>query len=203
MAEILKVDEFNPSFQDTKILKEALKAGRVIACPTENGYSYILEHNNRAGIKLLQKSFSKEKKHPVALFPEVALLAKTINISQSIFKLVKKNTPSSCTFILEIPPATCAKILHERKAEIAVRIPAEQVLQQLFDHAWPLVAFGVVESSDTTFSIWAEELLETTEIPDLLIIDYERPILVEPSTIVNCCSWPANIVRAGAYDLLN
>ena len=197
----ITLDEFRINYSDYKYLASILEQGGVLACPTDTGYNIIALSRERSLIKSLQKSFEKEKKLPVILYPNTSDMTKDLLVSQSVFKLIKKNTPSSCTFIVPIAPAFAAKIIHERKSEIAVRMPKEQILVELMKFCYPLISFGLVESESQEFAMDASDI--NSKINNLQIIDFERPVIVKPSTIINCCTWPIEVVRQGSYDLLD
>ena len=203
MVEIIQIDEYCPSFQDISMLWREMCNGKILAIPTHSGYSLVLLPENRSGIKSLQKLFSKEKKLPVAIYKDVSYMAKDFMVSQSVFKLLKKNSPSSCTFIIAAAPAVSAKIIYERRAEIGIKFPDEPLLTELLKLSYPkpLVSFGLVESDSDEFAILPHELSEKISLQDLVIVDYDRPVIVKPSTIVDCCKWPASIIRQGDFCL--
>ena len=205
MSELYQLEEFNVGYQQLSHLASEIDAGRIVACPTNNGYSLITSSKTKESIKRLQKFFAKEKRLPVVFYNSVAALAAEINISQSIFKLIKKNTPSACTFVVSIAPAIAQKIVHERRTEIGIRIPDESLVQQILEYTSSpyIISFGAFDSDSEEFSVFADELVEKMTGLNLLVIDYDRSVAVSASTIVDCKSWPVDIIRQGDFVLEN
>ena len=202
MSEILLINEYAASYAQIQKIVNFLNNDGIIACPSATGYNLIVAGSNRLAVKRLQKSFAKDKKEPVVLLSSINDIGSDIALHQTVFKCLKKNTPSSCTFIISTPPAIAAQLVYERKSEVALRVPDESLLQTLLADYRHLVAFGAFESDAHEFSVTATELLESFPELELLIIDYDQPVLIKPSTIVNCLKLPITVQRQGDYCLL-
>lgn len=204
MYEVFQIDEYCPTFSQVRFLQDCLLKNRIIACPVASGYSLICHPQNKQGLKKLQKCFSKEKKLAVVIYGSVSDIAKKIMIDQPIFKIIKKNSPSSCTFIVKTPPAFVQKIINDRRPQVGIRFPEEEILKQLIsaNNNEPLVAIGAIESENDEFAVFANELHHHLSIDNVLVVDYDRPIIIAPSTVVDCESWPVSILRQGEYQLI-
>jgi len=203
MAEIYQLEEYNVNYPQISYLAQELDSGRILACPANNGYSLVT--HDRVGIKRLQRFFQKEKRLPVVLYKDIAQVAGEINLNQSVFKLIKKNSPSPCTFVLKVAPALASKIVYERRPEIGIKLPSEPIIAQLLDYSSSehLVAFGAFDSSSEEFAVLAHELADQMSELDLLIIDYDRPVIISESTVVDCTVWPSEIIRQGDFELID
>ena len=121
-------------------------------------------------------------------------------VSNTSFKVMKKNLPGPFTFIL---PATneLPKIFKQRK-EVGIRVPDNNIIRQIVNELGnPVLSMTVRDDRD---------MIEYTTDPELIDVKYENIVdmvidggygAIVPSTVVNCLDDSFEIIRQGKGHL--
>lgn len=197
----LRID---PEKIDERLLDTAvscLQEGGVIIYPTDTVYAFGCHIENVKGIERIAriKKVVLEKSNFSMVCNDLSLLADfTKPISNSLFRLMKKNLPGPFTFIL---PAgnKLPKTFREKKKTIGIRVPDNSIARYLVERlGLPLISASVHTNEDEVLEYYTEpEVLyeQNKHLVDLMI-DGGYGNLV-PSTIVDCCGDEVKIVREG------
>jgi tRNA threonylcarbamoyl adenosine modification protein (Sua5/YciO/YrdC/YwlC family) len=122
-------------------------------------------------------------------------------ISNSVFKLIKKNLPGPFTFILEANN-NVPKYFKGKKKTVGIRIPDNNIIRDIiFELGNPILSTSIRDE---------DEIREYTTDPELIYEKYKDfadlvidggPGELTPSTIVDCTSDEIKIVREGKGKL--
>ncbi len=201
---LLKIYDENPSESQLQKVIDILKNGGLIIIPTDSVYSIACDMNSRKavenlaklkGIKLKDADFS-------FIFGEFSSVAEYVKpLSNSVFKILKKNLPGPFTFILDANN-NIPNFFRKSKKTIGVRIPDNNIVRELVKNLGDPILVTSVHADDevreymTDPSLINEKYIHTVEA----VIDggYGK---IEASTIVDCTKGEIKIIRHGVEEL--
>jgi tRNA threonylcarbamoyl adenosine modification protein (Sua5/YciO/YrdC/YwlC family) len=201
MARYFDVHPDNPQPRLIAQVVELLRAGGLIAYPTDSCYALGCRVGDRAGLDRLREIRKLDDKHHFTLVcQDFAQLGQYVQISNSVFRLVKASTPGGYTFILPATREVPRQLWHPKKRTIGVRIPAHTVTQAL------LAELGEPLLSSTLLLPGEEEpMTQGWEIKERL--DHQVDAVIDagecgtiPTTVVDLSGEGPEIIRRGAGD---
>jgi tRNA threonylcarbamoyl adenosine modification protein (Sua5/YciO/YrdC/YwlC family) len=132
MARYFDVHPDNPQPRLIEQVVGLLRADALIAYPTDSCYALGCRAGNRHGLERIRDIRKLDDKHHFTLVcRDFAQLGQYVQISNSVFRLVKACTPGSYTFILPATREVPRRVWHPKKRTIGVRIPSHTVTQAL------------------------------------------------------------------------
>lgn len=201
MSLLLTINPDNPEGRKLDRVVETLRAGGVIIYPTDTVYAFgCLCTANKAIDQISRLRGLDPKKALYSIMCEDISQAAnyTAQIDNHIFRLIKNHTPGPFTFILK-GGKQLSKLLKNRKGSIGVRIPDNQIAQEVVR----LLGEPMMTAS---LKIEDDEIQEYLTNPSLIFDTYQKQVdlvidgglggLV-PSTIVDCTVEPPLLVREG------
>jgi tRNA threonylcarbamoyl adenosine modification protein (Sua5/YciO/YrdC/YwlC family) len=200
--------EINPSNIDNRLIDqavEALKAGQIIIFPTDTVYAMGCDLYNKKALAELakMKQVKLNKANFSIICHDLSNLSEYVkSIDRPTFKLLKQVLPGPFTFILnasnEIP-----KLFDTNKREIGIRIPDNKIVLTLVEALGnPIAVTSLHNDEDDIQDYFVDPyaIYERYEDDVAMIID-GGPGRLEASTIVDCTSGQADIIRQGIGDL--
>lgn len=202
---LIKIYPENPSEKTIIKVVEELNSGKVIIFPTDTIYGmgcsiYQTKAINRIakikGTKLEKANFS-------IIFNNLSMLSEfTKPINTSIFRLMHKNLPGPFTFILEAN-SNVPRIFHGKKKTIGIRIPDNNIINQIVEKlGHPVVTTSIRDEDTVVEYITDPELIEEKYryLVDFVIDGGYGDN--EASTVVDCLSGEPEITRPGKGILI-
>ncbi len=178
-----------------------VRDGGLIAYPTDSCYALGCRVGNRDGLDRIREIRKLHDKHHFTLVcQDFAQLGQYVQISNSVFRLVKASTPGSYTFILPATREVPRQLWHPKKRTIGVRIPAHRVTQALLaELGEPLLSSTLLLAGEQ------EPMTQGWEIKERL--DHQVDAVIDagdcgtmPTTVVDLSGDEPEIVRRGAGD---
>ena len=201
---LISINQNNPEIRKLRQVVEVLERGGVIIYPTDTVYGLGCDIFQPKSIEKICRirNMDVAKAHLTIICKDIAQLSRyTKQIDNSIFKVLKKNTPGPFTFVLksgnEVP-----KIFKNRRKTIGIRIPDNSIAQSIIeelDH--PILSISL--KSD-------DEILEYFTDPSEIHDDYQKlvDLVIDggigknvPSAVIDCTEGSINILREGDIDL--
>lgn len=195
---IVKLYPENPQPQVLKQIISVLQDGGLIIYPTDTVYAIGCDAlDNKAVERICQyKGINPKKSNLSIMCSDISMASEYTKMSNTAFKLLKRNIPGPFTFILpasnELP-----KVFKNRK-EVGVRIPDNRITQIIIEHLGnPLL---------TTSVNFDEEQPEYSTNPELIQEFYGSVVDLivdggiggrEVSTVISCLEEPFSILRQG------
>jgi len=125
----------HPTHPQPRLIAQAaaiIRAGGVIAYPTDSCYAIGCHIGDKEAMQRLRTIRKVDDKHHLTLMcrdlSEIATYAQVDNVQ---YRLLKKLTPGSYTFILQASREVPRRLLHPRRKTIGVRIPEHAVARAL------------------------------------------------------------------------
>lgn len=200
---LLKLYETNTNLKDVDKVVNILKEGGIIVYPTDTVYAIGCDALNVRAIERIckLKNINPQKTELSIICEDLSNISEYAIVSNSVFKLMKRNLPGPFTFIL---PATSKlpKIYKNRK-EVGIRVPNNNIIITLVRELGNPILTTSVRSKD--------DILEYSSDPELIYEEYGDSVDVvidggygglEPSTVVDCTGDEPEIVRQGKGVLI-
>ena len=201
MAKYFQVHPDNPQPRSIRQVADLVRDGGVIAYPTDSCFALGCQLGNRDGVDRLRRIRGLDERHHFTLLcADFAQCGQFVQLSNSVFRLVKAHTPGGYTFILPATREVPRRLMHPRKRTVGVRIPQHTVaLALLAELGEPLVSTTLLlPGSD-------EPLTQGWEIQQRL--DHELDAVLDggdcglqPTTVVDLSGDDPEILRRGAGD---
>ncbi|HAC20588.1 MAG: L-threonylcarbamoyladenylate synthase [Tannerellaceae bacterium] len=199
---LTKIYPDNPNEREILRAVEILRDGGLIIYPTDTIYAIGCDAlNQRAVEKICKlKGVDPRKSNLSIICYDLSNISHYAKVSNTAFKVMKKNLPGPFTFIL---PATneLPKIFKQRK-EVGIRVPDNNIIRQIVNELGnPVLSMTVRDDRD---------MIEYTTDPELIDEKYENIVdmvidggygAIIPSTVVDCLDDSFEIIRQGKGHL--
>ena len=202
---LTKIYPENPNYKEIEKVIEILQRGGIIIYPTDSVYGMGCDMHNRKAVEKIAKlkGIKLEKAQFSIIYHSLSQLSEyTRPISNTVFKLMKKNLPGPFTFILNANNKV-PELFQSNKRTIGIRIPNNPIVLEIVqEFGSPLLTTSVHDD---------DEIIEYTTDPELIHDKYKDSVdLVidggyghnEPSTVVDCTGDEPIITRQGIGELI-
>jgi len=201
---LLRIHPETPGQRHINIVKECLKDGGIVICPTDTVYGLTCDIFKSKTIEQIAriKGIKPEKANFSFICHDLSQLSDfTKPIDNNIYKMMKRALPGPYTFILDANN-TVPKYIQNKKKTVGIRIPDSsipiEIVRQL-DH--PIMSTSVHDEDD---------IIEYTTDPELIYEKYKDLVDIvidggygrnEASTVINCVNHQIEVVREGLGSL--
>ncbi|KAF4405624.1 MULTISPECIES: L-threonylcarbamoyladenylate synthase [Streptomyces] len=201
MAKYFDVHPENPQPRTIGKVADSIRAGELVAYPTDSCFALGCQLGNRDGINRIRSIRELDERHHFTLVcRNFAQLSQFVRVDNDVFRSIKAATPGSYTFILPATKEVPRQLLHPKKKTVGVRIPDHVVTEAL------LTELGEPLLSSTLLLPGEEEpLTQGWEIKERL--DHVVDAVVdsgdcgtEPTTVIDFSGGEVEILRYGAGD---
>jgi len=199
MARYFDIHPANPQRRAIAQIADIVRAGGVIAYPTDSCYALGCQLGNSGGMTRIRSIRHLDDRHHLTLVCQnFAQLGQFVHIDNAVFRAVKAATPGSYTFILPATKEVPRRLQHPGKKTVGVRIPRHVVAQALLaELGEPLVSSTLVLPGED------EPMTEGWQIEAELGHALEAVIDsgdcgTEPTTVIDYSQDNPEILRRGA-----
>jgi tRNA threonylcarbamoyl adenosine modification protein (Sua5/YciO/YrdC/YwlC family) len=201
MARYFDVHPASPQRRTIVGIAGIVRAGGVIAYPTDSCYALGCQLGNTDGMRRIRSIRHLGDRHHLTLVcQDFAQLGQFVYVANRVFRAVKAATPGSYTFILPATKEVPRRLQHPGKKTVGVRIPRHAVAQALLaELGEPLVSSTLILPGQD------EPMTQGWEIADQLGHDLDAVIDcgdcgTEPTTVIDFSQDTPEILRRGAGD---
>jgi tRNA threonylcarbamoyl adenosine modification protein (Sua5/YciO/YrdC/YwlC family) len=192
---VVSIHPQNPQKRLIKQITDVLKNGGIIVYPTDSGYCLGCAGNNKKGLERIAKIRNLSKHHNWTLMiKDLKNIATYAKVDNNAFKLLKKITPGSWTFILPATSKVPKLALNKRKT-IGIRISDNNIVQAILSNFPELISTSLIIDGYDFYDI--SDVCEVVENQVDLVIDggYSPPL---PTTVVDLSNGRVDILRKGS-----
>ena len=198
----IKIYPENPNPKAIDKVISVLRDGGLVIYPTDTVYAIGCDALNvRAVEKICQiKGVNPQKSGLSIICYDLSNLSAYAKVSNSAFKLMKKNLPGPFTFSL--PTSSELPKIYKNRREVGIRVPDNNIIRQLVKELGnPILTMSIHDE---------DEYIEYSTDPELIAEKYEDVVDVvidggmggtEASTVIDCTSDEFVIVRQGKGEL--
>lgn len=197
---ILKLYADNPNERYLDMAVDALRDGKIIIYPTDTLYALGCDALNNQAIERIckLKSIKSDKTNLSIICKDISQVAEYARFSNDDFKMMKENLPGAFTFIY--PSLSSLPNAFKGRKTVGIRIPDNRIATMLVERLGNPIMTSSVEHCDEDYGCEPELMAQRYEDAVEIVIDAGRGEL-EPSTVVDCTSGEAEIIRQGKGEL--
>jgi tRNA threonylcarbamoyl adenosine modification protein (Sua5/YciO/YrdC/YwlC family) len=200
---LVKLFNENPNQREILKIVDVLRKGGLIIYPTDTVYGLGCDITNAKAVEKVArvKNVKVEKNNFSFICSDLSHISDfTKPISNTVFKLMKKNLPGPFTFILEANN-NVPKYFKGKKT-VGIRVPDNNIIREIVRELGNPILSTSIHDED--------EILEYSTDPELIHEKYQEiaDIVVDggygefiPSTIVDCTGDNIVIIREGKGKL--
>lgn len=200
---LIKIYPENPNSKEIDKIVKILQDGGVVIYPTDTVYAIGCDALNMRAVEKIcrMKGIDPKKSNLSIICYDLSNLSEYAKVSNSSFKIMKKNLPGPFTFIL--PTSSELPKIFKNKKEVGIRVPDNTIIRELVKQLGnPILTTSIRDEDD---------IVEYSTDPELIHEKYENTVDIiidggyggiEASTIVDCTNGEFEIIRQGKGDLL-
>lgn len=200
----VKIYQDSPNPREISKVVDVLKEGGLVIYPTDTVYAIGCDALNVHAVEKIcaMKGVNPQKSDLSVICYDLSNISEYAKVSNSAFKLLKKNLPGPFTFIL--PTSGNLPKIYKNKKEVGIRVPDNNIIRTIVKELGnPVLTMSVRDKGD--------EIMEYTTDPELIYEKYRNTVDlvidggyggIEPSTVVNCIDDNFEIVRQGKGELI-
>lgn len=198
----LELHPITPQLRLIRQAAEIVRAGGVIAYPTDSCYALGCHINDKNALERMRAIRRADRHHQFTLVcANLADVGRFARLDTWQFRLLKATTPGPYTFLLHATRETPRRLQHERRRTIGVRIPDHPVPHMLLTELGePLMSCTLTLPGDEQPLTHGKEIQERLEYEIGAVLD-GGDCGIEPTTVVDLSSTPPVIVRRGKGSL--
>jgi tRNA threonylcarbamoyl adenosine modification protein (Sua5/YciO/YrdC/YwlC family) len=201
MAQFFSV---HPTHPQPRLIRQAaaiLRAGGVIAYPTDSSYALGCRLGDLAAAKRIRQIRGVDDAHHLTLVcRDLADAGRFTRLANWQFRIVRQGIPGAYTFLLPGTREVPRRLLHPKRNTIGLRVPDHPVVSALLGELGePILSSTLILPGEGAPLNDPETIRSRLEHAVDLVID-AGPCVAEPTTIVDLAVEPAAIVRQGRGD---
>ena len=132
MAQYFVINAENPQARLIKHTVEILRAGGVIAYPTDSSYALGCMLGFKGAQDKIRQIRGVDDSHLFTLIcRDLSELSTYAQVDNSQFRLLKANTPGAYTFVLKATKEVPRRLQHPKRSAVGIRVPNHAVVQAL------------------------------------------------------------------------
>ena len=198
MAQYFEIDPRHPAPRLIARAAEIVRAGGVIAYPTDSCYALGCHLGDKDAMLRLRRIRRVDERHHFTLMcRDLSELGAYARVDNARYRLLKALTPGSYTFILEATRELPRRLLHPRRRTIGLRVPDHPVAQALLAALGePLLSSTLALPDDELPLNDGREIRRRLEHDVELVLD-GGSCGTEPTTVVDLTGAAPQILREG------
>jgi tRNA threonylcarbamoyl adenosine modification protein (Sua5/YciO/YrdC/YwlC family) len=202
MAQFFAIHPANPQARLVRRAADIVRAEGLIAYPTDSCYALGCLPGATKALERLRRLRGMDERHHLTLMcRNLSEIAAHAIVDDARFRLVRRATPGSYTFILRGTRELPRRLLHPKRKTIGVRVPAHAVAQALLAELdQPMLSTTLHLPGDEQPLSDAQEIRERLERQLDLVID-AGSCGTEPSTVIDLTGEAPIVVRKGKGSL--
>ncbi len=198
MSQYFRLHEVNPQLRLIRRAAEILRAGGVIAYPTDSCYALGCHIGDAEALERLRRIRGADKHHHFTLVcRDLREIGRYARIDTWQFRLLKAATPGPFTFLLPATRETPRRLQHPKRRTIGIRVPDHIVPRMLLTELdEPLMSSTLLLPGDELPLTDGEQIRARLEHQLDVILDGGH-CGIEPTTVVDLAVSPPVLVRQG------
>jgi tRNA threonylcarbamoyl adenosine modification protein (Sua5/YciO/YrdC/YwlC family) len=198
VAEYLELHPKDPQPRLIKRAAEIVRAGGVIAYPTDSCYALGCHIGDKDALERIRRIRDADKHHNFTLVcRDLSEVGHYARVETPQFRLLKSTLPGPFTFILPATRETPKRLHHPKRRTIGVRVPEHRVPHLLLaELGEPLLTSTLLLPGDEEPLTDGEQIRERLEHLVDAVLDGGH-CGTEPTTVIDLTVTPPVVVRQG------
>jgi len=202
MAQYFEIHPVNPQPRLIKRAVEIVRAGGVIAYPTDSSYALGCHIGDKEAMERIRRIRQVDERHNFTLVcRDLSELAVYARVTNADYRILRANTPGPYTFILPATREVPRRLQHAKRKTIGLRVPEHPIaLALLAELGEPLMSSTLILPGMDYPLNDPHEVRDRLERQVDLVIDGGTADL-EPTTVVELDDGQVTITRQGKGDI--
>jgi tRNA threonylcarbamoyl adenosine modification protein (Sua5/YciO/YrdC/YwlC family) len=202
MTELLQVHPVDPQTRLLEMAVEAIRAGAVIAYPTDSSYALGCHLGDKAALDRIRRIRRIERDHDFTLVcSDLSEIATYARVDNWAYRLLRSKTPGPYTFILKATHGVPKRLQDPKRKSIGIRVPDHVIVRRLLSLLGePIMSSTLLLPGDDFPLADPDEIQDRLGTQLDLIID-GGTCGVEPTTVVDLTSGNPQVIRKGKGDV--
>jgi tRNA threonylcarbamoyl adenosine modification protein (Sua5/YciO/YrdC/YwlC family) len=202
MAQFFSIHPTHPQQRLVRRAGHLLRGGGLIAYPTDSCYALgCMQAATKAIERLRQVRDVDERHHLTLMCRDLSEVGAYAIVDDARFRLIKRVTPGSYTFILRATRSLPRRLVHPKRKTIGVRVPAHAVAHALLAEIdEPMLSSTLILPGDEQPLSHGAEIRERLEKELELVID-AGSCGTQPSTVIDLTGETPLVLRKGKGSL--
>lgn len=202
MGQMFHIHPDNPQARVIKQCVEIINKGGVVIYPTDSGYAIGCRLEDKDALQRICRLRQIDSNHNFTLMcRDLSDISTYAQVDNSVFRLIKNNTPGNYTFILRATKEVPRRLMSEKRKTIGMRIPANPIAMELLAAMGePIMSASLILPGNDFAESDPEEINDTLGKQVDLVINGGY-IGQQPTTVIDLTDDTPVIVREGTRDV--
>ena len=131
-AQYITVHPDNPQKRFISQICSIINDGGVAVLPTDSAYALCCKLENKNAVERIARIRQVDKHHNFTLLcRDLSEISEYARVDNSVFRLLKNNTPGAYTFILPATKIVPKRLMNEKRKTIGIRVPKNAILDAI------------------------------------------------------------------------
>ena len=191
----------NPQQRLIGQVADIVRRGGVVVYPTDSVYALGCHIGDKQALERVRNIRRVDKHHNFTLLcRDLSELASYARVDNSVFRVLKANTPGPFTFILPASSEVPKRLMHPKRKTVGIRVPDSAIAQALLNELGePMMTVTLIMPDDDYPLTDPYDIRQTLEAQVDAIIDGGYCGL-EPTTVVDMTGDQPEMRRQGMGD---
>ena len=202
-AQFISVHPDNPQNRFVKQICEILRKGGVAVLPTDSAYALCCMTEQKNAMERIARIRQVDKYHNFTLLcRNLSELSTYARVDNSVFRLLKNNTPGAYTFILPATKEVPRRLMNEKRKTIGLRVPENAILEAILEELdTPVMSCSLILPDSEDGSPESDPVSIMDKIGSVVDVIADGGMLSpHPTTVVVFDDGVPSVVRNGAGD---
>ena len=202
MSQYFEIHPDNPQKRLITQAVDILRAGGVIAYPTDSAYALGCCLAEKKAVERIKRIRQLDDKHNFTLVcADLSELSTYAKVDNSVFRLLKSTTPGPYTFILNATSEVPRLLLHPKRRTIGLRVPDHVITRELLlELGAPMMSVTLILPDEDLPMHEADTIRDRIGKLVDLVID-GGACSIDPTTVVDLRTGAPEITREGRGSL--
>ena len=202
MGQMFYIHPDNPQARLINQSVEIFNKGGVVIYPTDSGYAIGCRLEDKDALQRICCLRQIDSNHNFTLMcRDLSDISTYAHVDNTVFRLIKNNTPGNYTFILRATKEVPRRLMSEKRKTIGLRIPANPIAMDLLAAMGePLMSASLILPGNDFAESDPEEINDTLGKQVDLVI-HGGYIGQQPTTVIDLTDDVPVVVREGTGDV--
>lgn len=202
MSQFFQIHPDNPQPRLIRQATDIIREGGVVVYPTDSAYALGCQIGNKAALDRIRRIRRLDAGHSFTLVcRDLSELATFARVDNTVYRLIRNNTPGPYTFILRATSEVPRRLLHPKRKTVGLRVPDNAITQALLgDLGEPIMSVTLIMPGEDLPLIDPYDIRDTLQHDVDLVIDGGF-CGMEATTVIDLYDDVPIILRAGKGDL--
>ena len=202
MAQYFHVHQQNPQLRLIKQAVEIVRAGGLIAYPTDSSYALGCHLDDKRAVERIRRIRKLDRHHNFTLVAsDLKQISQFAKVDNEQYRLIKNLTPGPYTFILNAKRSVPNRLMHPKRRTIGLRVPDNVIVQTMLSHLGePIMSSSLILPNAELAMGDPDEIREKLEHEVDLVIDGGISSN-QPSTVLDWHDASLRVLREGAGNI--